>query len=328
MDRYKNKDLLGPLKYIDTGLSEAIPASKLESTQESKLQPKLDQKPKTSQQPEASLGGLTAVNEQLIDVDDFSYEHFIFNLPLVVHRKPYLRHIKFYVKPNSTLHVVAPLNRPLEVIKKEIGEHQDWIEKCDQGFQKLRLKFPVKQFETGEAYPLLGEPFYLKLDAIDLKKPVIQIDLDQLQYFYPESWDLKPKKETAFLLKKHLMNFYHEKAINHLNQRLRILSKLTGLYPKRVSYRNQKTRWGSCTSVGNINLNWKLVAFEPDLIDYVIIHELCHLIHPNHSRRFWSLVSSHCPNFKLLDKQLAQVQYEVDFLAPESELYFSNPKLL
>jgi predicted metal-dependent hydrolase len=174
----------------------------------------------------------------------------------------------------------------------------------------------------------VGEDFFLRLDAAEFKKPFMQIDLDQFQFFYPVSWDNLKKSEKLSLLKKHLMKFYHEKAVVHLNQRVRILSESTGLIPKRLTFRNQKTRWGSCSSDGSLNLNWKLIAFDESVIDYVIIHELCHLKHPNHSKRFWTLVEAHCPNYKRLNKQLNQAQFEVDFLAAESELYFSNPTLL
>lgn len=329
-DKFKGKDLLGPLKYLDPKQNELDLAEKTEGefvvepsdgvTATSKFESPINAKERT-----ASIEVHANSPDPLYNS---KYTEFVLDMPLVVQRKPYLRHIKFYVKPNRTIYVVAPMNRSLDIIKKEISEHKEWVEKCNQKFQVLKDKFPVKRFLTGEAFPILGEKFILKIQPADFKKPFLQMDLDQLQYYYPENWDLKPEQEKEELLKKYLKKFYHELAVTHLNQRLRILSEKTQLFPKRLTFRNQKTRWGSCSSDGSLNLNWKLVAFDQNLIDYVIIHELCHITHPNHSRRFWTLVESFCPDYKRLNKQLNQLQFEVDFLAAESELYFSNPSIV
>ena len=67
--------------------------------------------------------------------------------------------------------------------------------------------------------------------------------------------------------------------------------------PARLAIRGQRTRWGSCTSRGTVSLNWRLVLLPSRLADYVIVHELCHLRHMNHSRRFWSLVASVIPDW-------------------------------
>ncbi|MFO7445351.1 MAG: SprT family zinc-dependent metalloprotease [Ignavibacteriaceae bacterium] len=73
---------------------------------------------------------------------------------------------------------------------------------------------------------------------------------------------------------------------------------------KRISIRGQKTRWGSCSSAGNLSFNYRLMRYRKEVIDYVIIHELCHLKEMNHSKNFWSLVQSFCPDYKKLRKEL------------------------
>jgi len=66
-----------------------------------------------------------------------------------------------------------------------------------------------------------------------------------------------------------------------------------------VTLKEQKTRWGSCSSKGNLNFNWRLVHFEPPIIDYVIVHELAHRTHMNHSADFWSLVATFDPEYRI-----------------------------
>ena len=85
-----------------------------------------------------------------------------------------------------------------------------------------------------------------------------------------------------------------------LPQRVRELAALHGLEARisTISVRNQRTRWGSCSARGKISLNWRLVQVPPSVRDYVILHEIAHLVHLNHSARFWTLVESFCPNYR------------------------------
>jgi len=77
-----------------------------------------------------------------------------------------------------------------------------------------------------------------------------------------------------------------------------------GVCPRKLTVREQKTRWGSCSSKGNISLNWKLVMAPMEVIDYVIVHELCHMKEMNHSKNYWNIVKSIIPDFELRRKWL------------------------
>ena len=75
----------------------------------------------------------------------------------------------------------------------------------------------------------------------------------------------------------------------------------------RIAIRNQKTRWGSCSSKGNLNFNYKIIYLEPKLADYLIVHEMCHLAEFNHSRNFWGLVSKAIPDFSEANSKLRRM---------------------
>jgi predicted metal-dependent hydrolase len=79
------------------------------------------------------------------------------------------------------------------------------------------------------------------------------------------------------------------------------LSDQAGLTYRSVSVRGQRTRWASCSSKGGINLNYRLLFLSPEIVRYILIHELCHTVHPDHSRRFWSKVASLEPEYRVLD---------------------------
>ncbi len=87
------------------------------------------------------------------------------------------------------------------------------------------------------------------------------------------------------------------KALSFITSRLEYFSSLYNFKYNRVSVRDQKTRWGSCSKSKNLSFNYKLLFIPPDLADYVIVHELCHLQEMNHSRKFWALVASVTPDY-------------------------------
>lgn len=101
----------------------------------------------------------------------------------------------------------------------------------------------------------------------------------------------------------------HKEAARELTlARLEHFNTHYGLTWNRVAIRNQRTCWGSCTSLKNLNFNYKLLFLPPHLQDYLIVHELCHLKELNHSPRFWALVAETLPEYKFLRKELQQVE--------------------
>jgi predicted metal-dependent hydrolase len=93
-------------------------------------------------------------------------------------------------------------------------------------------------------------------------------------------------------------------AKKYITARTEQLRKGYGFYINKIIIRGQRTRWGSCSGKANLSFNYKLMKYREEVIDYVIIHELCHLKEMNHSKRFWALVEGFCPDFKSLKKEL------------------------
>ena len=93
-------------------------------------------------------------------------------------------------------------------------------------------------------------------------------------------------------------------ALTRIRERLDYYAPRIGRVPGRIAIREQKSRWGSCSSKGNLNFNWKLIMAPPQALDYVVIHELCHLHEFNHSPRFWTLVAGQMPDYEVWKKWL------------------------
>jgi len=120
----------------------------------------------------------------------------------------------------------------------------------------------------------------------------------------------------ALMVKKQLESFYKQHAQNTIPQRLAELSELTSLFPSAYKIRQYKSRWGSCNSSGELSFNYLLLMAPSHIIDYVIIHELCHLKHLNHSTDFWQLVAYYYPEFKMAKYWFKQHQSQLQWLAP------------
>lgn len=89
-------------------------------------------------------------------------------------------------------------------------------------------------------------------------------------------------------------------------ERIDTYSPQMGVFPKRLRVGDQRTRWGSCSARGTISLNWRLIMAPPEVLDYIVVHELAHLREMNHSSRFWSVVEQHCPDYRVQEAWLKQ----------------------
>lgn len=92
-----------------------------------------------------------------------------------------------------------------------------------------------------------------------------------------------------------------------VENRLSIINKFYNYNINRIAIKNTKTRWGSCSSKGNLNFNYKIIYLESKFVDYLIVHELCHLGEMNHSKRFWALVEKTIPDYIKINKQLKKI---------------------
>jgi len=114
-------------------------------------------------------------------------------------------------------------------------------------------------------------------------------------------------KESKLVLEKHLRKV----AKAHFQKRTTILAEEMNLTYNRISVKAQKSRWGSCSRDKNLNFNWRLILTTPEIMDSIIIHELAHLKHLNHGKRFYELVEKHCPEHKKYSRQLKETHFPI-----------------
>ena len=107
--------------------------------------------------------------------------------------------------------------------------------------------------------------------------------------------------------------FGRDRAAEHIRERVGHWAPVLGVRPGKITIRSQKRRWGSASRSGNLQFNWRLMLVPPRLVDYVVVHELSHLRHPNHGADFWAYLDSQMPGAKQLQRELHQRGLELEW---------------
>jgi len=177
-----------------------------------------------------------------------------------------------------------------------IAEKTKWIfKKIEEAKQHLSI-VKSKRFSTGHKFLFLGKSFRLSVNSKKIKRSRIDFDGSQWRIDLPEDLE-KSKREQA--VKTKLMQWYRRQAEEILGGRIFHYSKIMDLKLEKIAIRSFKRLWGNCDySSKSIQLNWQIILSPIRVIDYVVVHELCHLVHPNHSKRFWKKVEKYMPDYR------------------------------
>lgn len=215
--------------------------------------------------------------------------------PCKVKKHRFAKHVRISVSPARVLEITTPFRFNLKTLPDILEINKAWIIK-----QFLRLPFP-KKLVLPESISLraLQEEWRVDYQACDAKMEMI---------VRPLGLAIVGKIQDKEKCKELLLRWMKKTAKFKLAGMLQSLSQDTGLAFSKLTIRNQKTRWGSCTSDKTVSLNYKLLFLPPELAAYVMIHELCHTKHLNHSSSFWNLVSQFDPNWKTHRSELRKAE--------------------
>lgn len=193
------------------------------------------------------------------------------------------------VYPNCKVKVIAPFDTPDEKLYSKLREKAPWIIKQQLDFLSYHPLTPPRKYVNGETHLYLGRQYKLRIE----KAAANEVKLFRGRL-------LVLKKENT-LSKNLLTDWYREKAVIHFEDTLKKILPLFARYDisePELQIRHMSTRWGSCTTKGKVILNPELIKAPKGSIEYVIIHELCHLIHHNHTKAFYELQESIMPDWK------------------------------
>jgi predicted metal-dependent hydrolase len=201
------------------------------------------------------------------------------------------------VYPDARVEVVVPPRARAREVEQFLAAQRQWID--DKRAVALRNRLPTEPFppaslyfaatsETWQLHLAGGEGRLRIAEAAIVDGPILNVS----------------GRPTPAALRDALRAWLMRAARARLAPRVTALAQAIGTRFSRVSIRRQRSRWGSCSVRGTISLNICLLFQRPEVVDYLIVHELTHVTHMNHSARFWQAVEQHCPGWRALDREL------------------------
>jgi len=205
--------------------------------------------------------------------------------------------LAIHVKPVNKVLVLSPNGIPEHIIKEKVKSKGKWILKKLLDFKEAGYIPLNREFADGEVFMYFGRNYLLQLFLnSSLKNLKVKLSDGILVVYTPTKDPVK--------LKKLLEKWYRKEAEKVILERIEYYKLKFTVKPVKIRIKEQKKRWGSCSSRGNIYFNWRVIMAPPLVIDYIIVHEMSHLIHRNHSSKFWKHVESILPDYKVREKWL------------------------
>lgn len=201
------------------------------------------------------------------------------------------------------LSVRAPFGMPQHAIEAAVQEKGRWIVRKLSGMQQRAERISALKVDwlNGAKLPYLGGLLRVSVDAQAQMTVCEPIDGS------PATWQLKlalPLNANEKKIRDATKKWLLQQAMQHYTARMNHFAVLLGVQWRTLALTNANTRWGSAKADGSIRLHWRLMQFSPEVIDYVVVHELSHLRELNHSPRFWANVASVLPDYQARQKQL------------------------
>ncbi|HVV69000.1 MAG TPA: SprT family zinc-dependent metalloprotease [Gammaproteobacteria bacterium] len=213
------------------------------------------------------------------------------------------RTIGFKIDNQQGLVIQAPLRTSLKELKKMAQSQAKWILKEYAAMVHLEKTSAEKKLVTGELVPYLGKHYPLQVHGGLHRSETCCLADNQVHVRIPQG--LPENKQRHWVLCR-LSRWYREQAEVVVKQRLQVWVEVSGLKPSSWRITSAMRRWGSCSTENRICINWRLIFVSLELIDYVIVHELCHIAHKNHSRAFWARVEEILPDYRYREAELKQ----------------------
>ena len=179
-----------------------------------------------------------------------------------------------------------------------INSKEDWILKKLKEVEEKSVK--EKKFVSGEVFKILGNNYILNVERGDFKKSIVNMENGFINVFVNEDSSVDKIKDL-------IDKMYYKLAIVVVNKSVDMWRGVINIAPNVVVIKKLKTAWGKCNSKRKITINPDLMKYDQRVIDYVVLHEFCHLRYMNHSKDFWNMVGKYMPDYKLLRNELKNV---------------------
>lgn len=209
-----------------------------------------------------------------------------------IERKKSLKNTYINVDKNGVL-VKTNDETELKSIQELVLKKSSWIVKHLEGY-KNTLDVEIV---TGARLYYLGKSYYVEVLEDDVDKVSVEFTHSKFKITVP-------LKCNQVIINKAIDTFYKEKAVKKITPLVKKYSKIMEVQPEHITFRKAEKRWGSCSSTNRISFNYHLMKISSSLIEYVVIHELSHIKHKNHSREFWKVVKNYLADYKVKEEKI------------------------
>ncbi|MDQ2085427.1 SprT family zinc-dependent metalloprotease [Herbivorax sp. ANBcel31] len=189
------------------------------------------------------------------------------------------------VEPPDKVFVIAPCGTDEKIIQKKVKSKGSWIVQKLFTFKSMEYRKIQREFVNGESFMYLGRNYSLQIHINDkIKNADVKL--------YRGKFYVTLQKKDEKLIKNAMKNWYREKTSEKVMERIKYYEHFFRKKTTGVKVRDQQKRWASCTSTNELLFNWRCVMAPSHVLDYIVVHEMCHMYYKNHSNEFWDMISN------------------------------------
>jgi predicted metal-dependent hydrolase len=200
----------------------------------------------------------------------------------------------------EAVELVAPIKMPMTLLQQFADSKSEWIVATQKKIQqktKSIMRFSPLFYKESSLLMYSGELYPLLVQFSNCSQLSFNFDI-ALTVTIPNSLKLNNEQVHSDLIREAYIEWLWRQSLNKVKISAEKYGELYQLNPRSIRIREQKSRWGSCGIHDDIYMNWLLILAPIEVLEYVVIHEICHILYRNHSASFWQLVVVHCPNYK------------------------------
>jgi predicted metal-dependent hydrolase len=213
------------------------------------------------------------------------------------------RTVAISVDPQLGVLLTAPAGVPVGRLDRIVQDKARWIINRLKLIEKNAIEHPPKKFVSGESFLYLGRHYRLRV--IPSANPeAAKLDDGRLKVHVLASSKGRARAEAV---REAVVNWYRLHALLELRDRVEMWALKVGALPLQLFVRDQKTRWGSCDSKGNLRINWRIIQAPMRIVDYIVVHEMTHLLQKGHAKEFWTAVGRVMPDYEMRRKELRHI---------------------
>ncbi len=209
------------------------------------------------------------------------------------------------VEPPNIITVTAPMGTSEEKVVEKVKGKANWIIQQIYSYKHMNYEPINREFVNGESFMYLGRNYSLQIELdLTINRPEVKL--------YRGKFIVTAPNKNEEDIRKAMELWYRDRAKEVIGIKIKYYQRFFNIVPTDIKIKEQKKRWGSCTSKNQLLFNWRCIMAKANALDYIIVHEMCHIYHKDHSKEFWELVASVLPDYEIRKEWLKNYGVRMD----------------